>query len=259
MKLSAEKKIKAMILAAGKGERLGSLTAETPKPMLSVAEKPLLEWTINHLKNLGISDIVINLNINLYGRKIYDYFEDGKKFDVNIKYSYEDRLLGTAGAVKKAQPLLEDADGFLVLYGDVFSNYDYRELIEKHFLYNKEDNLVATILLHQRQKSNSIVEINNQGKIVEFIERPDEKSDEKSYNNIHLVNSGLYFFDKKIFSYMLKDQFYDFPKDIFNILVREEKIFAVLHQGYRMAVDSAERYFKLCEDVVNEKPFSNIY
>ncbi|MBF0362140.1 MAG: nucleotidyltransferase family protein [Oligoflexia bacterium] len=255
--------VKAMILAAGKGERLGPLTKTIPKPMLEVAGRPLMEWTILHLRELGIVDIVINLNFNY--QHIVEHFGDGEKFGVKINYSYEDMLLGTAGAVKHAQKLLEDADVFLVLYGDVVSNFDYRLLINKQLENKRKFNSVATILLHKRKllKSNSIVEVDGDkngdgdGRIVKFLERPaggDLKyicTEEDTW-----VNSGLYSFDRSIFNYIDSDSYLDFPKDVFNKLVNEGSIYALSHSGYRMAVDSPERYFKLCQDVINERPFS---
>ena len=89
--------MKAFILAAGKGERLGSLTETVPKPMLELAGKPILEYNILMCKKAGVHDIFINLHY--LPNKISDYFGDGKKFGVNIQYNYENELLGTAGGI----------------------------------------------------------------------------------------------------------------------------------------------------------------
>lgn len=114
-----------MILAAGRGERMMPLTAETPKPMLRVAGKPLLQYHIETLKRAGITELVINYA--WCGEKIVQYFKNGHAFGVNIQYSDESSgALETAGGIKKALPLLVDGDKnnedsvFIVINGDVF-------------------------------------------------------------------------------------------------------------------------------------------
>ncbi len=99
--------MKAVILAAGKGERLSEITQSIPKPMIEFKGKPLLQHNIELCKRYGIEDIFINLH-HLPDR-ITKYFGDGERFGVKIKYSYEEELLGTAGAVRKiAGGRLED-------------------------------------------------------------------------------------------------------------------------------------------------------
>ena len=121
--------MKALILAAGRGQRMMPLTQNMPKPMLKVAEKPLIEHHINNLKAAGITDIVINLAWQ--GDKISDYFTDGSKFGVNIQYSQEiEGGLETAGGVIQALPLL--GESFIVINGDIFTDYDVSALMLLH-------------------------------------------------------------------------------------------------------------------------------
>lgn len=121
--------MKAMILAAGRGHRMMPLTQNMPKPMLKVAEKPLIEHHINNLKAAGITDIVINLAWQ--GDKIKDYFNDGSQFGVNILYSQEvEGGLETAGGIIQALPLL--GDSFIVVNGDVYTDYDVSALMQLH-------------------------------------------------------------------------------------------------------------------------------
>jgi MurNAc alpha-1-phosphate uridylyltransferase len=120
--------MKAMILAAGRGKRMMPLTAEQPKPMLHVADKPLLEYHIERCKAAGITDIVINLAWQ--GDKIKEYFGDGRAFGVAIQYSQEPMEgLETAGGIKQALPLLKnDTNSFVVINGDIFTDYDVSSL-----------------------------------------------------------------------------------------------------------------------------------
>lgn len=116
--------MKAMILAAGRGKRMMPLTADLPKPMLRVADKPLLEYHIERCKAAGITNIVINLAWQ--GDKIKDYFGDGRAFGVSIQYSQEPpEGLETAGGIKHALPLLKNESmSFVVINGDIFTDYD---------------------------------------------------------------------------------------------------------------------------------------
>lgn len=121
--------MKAMILAAGRGQRMMPLTQAMPKPMLKVQNKPLIEHHVNNLKAAGISDIVINLAWQ--GDKIKAYFKDGSEFGVNIVYSQEvEGGLETAGGIIQALPLL--GESFIVINGDVFTDYDVSSLMQLH-------------------------------------------------------------------------------------------------------------------------------
>ncbi|RLA25638.1 MAG: mannose-1-phosphate guanylyltransferase [Gammaproteobacteria bacterium] len=121
--------MKAMILAAGRGERMRPLTDYTPKPLLKAAGKPLIEYTISRLARAGITDIIINLAY--LGEQIQDHLGDGSQYQVNINYSDEGATgLETAGGIKKALSLLGD-NPFLVVNGDISSDFPIQGLINK--------------------------------------------------------------------------------------------------------------------------------
>ena len=117
--------MRALILAAGKGSRLGPYTKHIPKPMIEIDNKPILQHNIELCRKSGISDIFINLHY--LPDKISKYFGDGSKFDVNITYNYESDLLGTAGALLEFKKEFLN-EPFFVLYGDNYSNFDLNEL-----------------------------------------------------------------------------------------------------------------------------------
>lgn len=120
--------MKAMILAAGRGERMRPLTDHLPKPLLTVNGVPLIQYHIEKLANIGVKDIVIN--IAWLAEKLVEYMQDGRQFGVNIHYSKESgRALETAGGIIKALPLLAECDDpFLVVNGDIFIDYDFSSL-----------------------------------------------------------------------------------------------------------------------------------
>lgn len=117
--------VRALILAAGRGERMRPLTDTMPKPMLPVGGKPLVVWHIENLRRAGITQIVIN-HAHL-GQVIEDALGDGGDFEVSIQYSREAEALETAGGIAFALPLL-DSEIFAVVNGDVYSDYDMRKL-----------------------------------------------------------------------------------------------------------------------------------
>lgn len=130
--------MKAMILAAGRGERLRPLTDTTPKPLLKIGPHSLIEYHIYKLEQAGIKEIIIN--VAWLREKIKKTLGDGKKYNLNIYYSDEgDHALETAGGIIKALPLLGE-DPFLVINGDIFTDYDFKNLVNLEL--NTEAHLV---------------------------------------------------------------------------------------------------------------------
>ena len=121
--------MKAMVLAAGLGTRLRPLTDRTPKPLLPVADRPILLWNLLLLKRHGITDVIINLHH--LGEQIVQALGDGSRFGMRVAYSHEPTLLGTGGGIKQAAPFLKDGS-FLVLNGDTLSACDLTNLIAAH-------------------------------------------------------------------------------------------------------------------------------
>ena len=117
--------MQAVILAGGKGTRLSPITDTIPKPMAMVNNRPFLEYMLLMLKRNSFKKIL--LCVGYLGEKIEAYFGDGNRLGIVIKYSYEKELLGTAGALKLAENILEEE--FLVLYGDSYLDIDYRAFI----------------------------------------------------------------------------------------------------------------------------------
>jgi N-acetyl-alpha-D-muramate 1-phosphate uridylyltransferase len=118
--------MKAMILAAGRGERMRPLTDAMPKPLLEAGGKPLIVWLIEALVRAGLRDIVIN--ISHLGERIERALVDGRRWDARIQYSREPQALETAGGIAQALPLL-GAAAFLVVNGDIYTDYDFRRLL----------------------------------------------------------------------------------------------------------------------------------
>ena len=114
-----------MILAAGRGERMGELTREILKPLISARGKPLIEWHLEKLSTTGFKDIVIN--VCYLPEIIKDFVGNGSKWKLNVSYSEENPILETAGGIKNALSLLGE-EPFAVINADIFSNFDYAKL-----------------------------------------------------------------------------------------------------------------------------------
>src|SRR5260370_21679917 len=160
--------MKAMVLCAGYGTRLGQLTRELPKPMLDLDGRPILSYIISHLHNHGFQQIAVNLHF--MPEIIRGHFGDGAKWGVELNYSLEPQLLGTAGGAKNMEVFLRDGGPFMIHYGDVLTDQDFTAMLKFH----EERRSLATLLLHQRARSNSVIVIDIQGRITHFLGTPPE-------------------------------------------------------------------------------------
>lgn len=232
-KAKCGEKMKAIILAAGTGERLKGVVDDIPKPMIKIKGKSILEHNIEWLKKFGIKEIYINLHH--LPQVIQDSLRDGKKWRVKISYSYEPKLLGTAGGVREIIDKYwnsVDVSAFLVVYGDNLLNFDLNKIIEFHKLKRG----MGTICLYRRQEisQSGIAVINDNDKIIKFIEKPNLK---ETISN--LINTGVYIFEPEILNYIPKDGVSDFGKDIFpEVIERKGKIYGIVMDGELIAVDT---------------------
>ncbi len=158
--------MKAMILAAGEGTRLGALTALLPKPMVPILGRPLLEHTIGALSRQGVSDLVINLHHRPEAIRVH--FLDGARWGVRILYSPEPALLGTAGALKPWRSFFDST--FLVVYGDNLLKCDVGRLLQFH----RETHASVSVALFWRDDAwhSGIADVADNGRIVRFVEKP---------------------------------------------------------------------------------------
>lgn len=225
--------MRAIVLCAGYGTRLGDLTHSLPKPMLPLQGRPLLEYIISHLAHYGFNDIGVNLHF--MPEVIRSYFGDGSRWNVALTYSYEPELLGTAGGVKKLENFLRHGDAFLIHYGDILTDQDFNAMLHFH----RKHRALATLLLHQRKHSNSVVSTDEDGRIIGFLERPTEEA--RSGIDSFWVNSGICICDPEFLEAIPADVQSDLPRDIFPKLINTGRLYGFPLSGYRCAIDSTER------------------
>jgi mannose-1-phosphate guanylyltransferase / phosphomannomutase len=234
--------MKLVIIAGGKGTRLG--LQNIPKPMVELNEKPLLEHQILLAKRYNINDIYI-LSGHL-SDVIVDYFQDGKKWDVNITHIIEDKPLSTAGALKQLENIL--LDRFMVFYGDTIMDVDLKLFME--FDATKKDS-IGSIIVHPNDHphDSDLLEIDDGYKVIEVYSKPHK-------NNIYyanLVNASLYILSPKIFEYIEKDVKLDFGRDIFLRIIKTENLFAYKTTEYLKDMGTPERFKKTKEDFFSGK------
>lgn len=232
-----------MILAAGKGTRLLPLTKLTPKVMLPVNGNPMIYYILQWLKSYGISSI--GLNLHHLGDSIIAYLGDGSQFSVNIRYSHEDTLLGTAGGVKKLESFFRDT--FILVYGDVLTDFNLSAMIDFHRKADAMATIALTSVTNPREKG--IVAIDPAGKAISFIEKPDNPD---KYDN--LSNAGVYLLEPEIFSHIPEGRFYDFGFDVFPSLLAGHKPvygYCIEPSAYLIDIGSQESYDRVNRDMRN--------
>ncbi len=225
---------KAMVLAAGLGTRLRPLTDLISKPMAPIVNRPVMEHIIKLLAKHGFTDIVCNLHY--FPDEIKNHFRDGSKWGVNIVYSFEEELLGTAGGVKKVEDFFR-GQTFLVISGDALTDIDLSDAYDFH----KEKKGKATLVLTEVEDTTQfgVVILDDEKRIKGFQEKP--LSGEARSN---LANSGIYFFEPDIFKYIPpKGQFYDFGKNLFpDLLEKDIPYYGYKHNRYWNDVGSLDEY-----------------
>ncbi|MCG3686702.1 nucleotidyltransferase family protein [Aliarcobacter butzleri] len=200
------KRNRVILMAGGLGTRLRPLTEDTPKPMLKVGNKPILETIIRNFANHGFVNITISLNYK--GEMIKDYFKDGSELGVNIDYIEENTRLGTAGALS----LLENTpnEPFFVMNADLLTDVNFSHLLDFHSYANA--NATMCVREYDYQIPYGVVET-NEDNITSIVEKPIKK---------FFVNAGIYILSPNIFEFIPKDEFFDMPT-LFNILIEKQK------------------------------------
>lgn len=236
-----------MIMAAGVGSRLDPLTQEVPKPLVPIANRPVMDILFEKLVDIGVKDVVANTHYK--SEKIIERY---KTNDLGVNFSYidEDTLSGTAGGVKKCQFFFKEGEDFLVLSADGLSNADLKAGIESH----KKSGAIASLgikkIALEELPHFGVVVTDEDGFITGFQEKPaikDAKSD--------CINTGIYIFNYEIFNYIPADTFYDFAKNVFpELLSKGIKINTFPVDEYWSDIGTLDQYRQSTVDL-----FNNLY
>jgi len=193
-------------MAGGYGSRLGALTKDTPKPMLPIGNKPILEYILNHCYEHGYTNIYISVNHK--SEVIKSYFKDGSQLGLHITYIEEKEKLGTAGALSLIEEQL--VDPLIVINGDILTTLSLEALLDYHVNLNSD----ATMCTREFEYQVAYGVVNLDGtRITSLEEKPIQK---------YLINGGIYVLNPQVLKYIPKNLYFDMTS-LFQALLKEGK------------------------------------
>jgi NDP-sugar pyrophosphorylase family protein len=218
--------MKVVVLAGGKGTRLAPYTTILPKPLMPIGDMPILEILIHQIKQTGIREVI--LTVGHLSHLIQSFFGDGSKLGIKIRYSLEDKPLGTAGPLSLIEGLNKT---FLVTNGDVLCDMDISDFLESH----QKSGAAATIAMYQKEVNIDlgVIKLNGDTEVVDYIEKP-------SY--IFPVSMGLYAFEPRVLNHIPKNKYLDFPDLVLKLLEEGETVRGYPFQGYWRDLGRKEDY-----------------
>lgn len=226
----------AVILAGGAGLRLRPLTKDRPKPMVEILGKPILQWVIEWLRNNGVSNIV--LGVAYQKESVIDHFGDGSGFGVKIKYSVHSVDGETGEGFRLAIRRHVNDDLFVAVNGDEITNFDLKSFVEHHNKYNP----VATIAVANPRCPFGVVDVDENGRVLSFIEKPLVPS--------FLVSVGVYLFNHRIVDYLPRKG--PIEKSTFPLLSKRKLLRAYLINGIWLTVNTMKD-LKLAESFLKRR------
>lgn len=229
--------IQAVVLAGGAGTRLRPLTLDIPKPMININGKPFLLYIIEKLKKYKVKNFVFC--VGYLAKKFNEFFGDGSKFDVEILYSIEKEFVGTGGALKIAEEILEDE--FFVINGDTFLPVDYVKVYKKFKSVGKTGLLV--VYNNRAKIAEPNIALDEKGNVITYIKKEILKIGDKEIAKIDNLNilckfidAGVQVFSKNILNLIPKGEFISLEVDIFPKLIM---------QGNLSSYVTSQRYYDL--------------
>jgi mannose-1-phosphate guanylyltransferase/phosphomannomutase len=233
--------MKAVIMAGGEGTRLRPLTSNAPKPMLPIANAPMMEHIVTLLRHHGYDDIVVT--VAFMANHIRNYFGDGSEMGVRMVYATEETPLGTAGSVLNARDELHER--FLVISGDVLTDIDLGAIARFH----DERGALATIGLTpvENPLEFGIVITRDDGSIERFLEKP-------TWGQVFsdTINTGIFVLEPEIFDHIEPGRPVDFSSEVFPRLLEDERpLYGAVVEGYWEDVGTLEAYVRVHKDVLD--------
>ena len=219
---------KVILMVGGLGTRLRPLTENTPKPMLHVGGKPILQTIVEKFVSYGFVNIV--MCVGYKSNIIQDFFEDGSKFGANIEYILEDKRMGTAGALSLLNS--KPNEPFFVMNGDLLTNVNFEHLLDFHLV----NNSMATMCVREYdfQVPYGVVNVEN-GKILSIEEKPVQK---------FFVSAGIYMLDSQCIENIPKNEFYDMPTLFEKLITMNENTISFPLREYWLDIGRMEEYEK---------------
>lgn len=242
--------MKAVIIAGGLGTRLRPLTYNTPKPIVPVANRPLVVHQIEHLVKHGIDEVIINLHY--LSNEIKKILSDGKEWGIKIRYSIEEEPLGTAGAVKNAAKYF-DRKPMVVFNGDILTDINLSKMIA----YHREKKALVTIALTEVEDPTAfgLVLTDREGRVKSFIEKPSWEMVTTRH-----INAGTYIVDPRIFEQVPRNEPYSFERQLYpQLLQQREPVYGYLSDAYWIDIGNPEKYIEAHRAILRNEVAVKIY
>ena len=224
----------AVVMAGGKGMRLRPLTENTPKPLLKIGEKPIMEHNIDRLSKVGVKNI--HISVNYLGEQIEEYFQDGSNKNLNINYIWEDKPMGTIGSVKLVNEFKYDE--ILVMNSDSLTNIDFLDFY-KSFKKSGADMAVAAIP-YNINVPYAVLEINDKQEVLSLKEKP---------KYTYFSNAGIYIMKTEVLSMIPKGEFFDITDLMEKIIEMNYKLVTYPINGYWIDIGKHEDLKKAQNDI----------
>ncbi len=244
--------MRAIVLVGGLGTRLRPLTLRTPKQMLPVAGRPMIEWVVEHLAAHGVDEVVLSLGYrpDAFQRA----FPDATCAGVRLVYAVEPEPLDTAGAIRFAADQAGVDERFLVVNGDVLDDLDLSALLSFHAQAQEARGTLATIGLTPVEDPSpyGVVETDEEGRVLTFVEKPGTGETTSSD-----INAGCYVLEPEVLQRIPEDGRVNIERETFPALVAEGLVSAKSQQGWWIDVGTPERYLQASLDLVDRDPSSN--
>ncbi|MCV0367158.1 MAG: nucleotidyltransferase family protein [Nitrosopumilus sp.] len=229
--------MKAVILAGGLGTRLQPYTTFLPKPMLPLGEKPILEHLVDWTRKNGVKSVV--LCVSYLRKTIEDYFEDGKRFGVNIEYAISDKPLATAGQLKTAEEFIDDT--FVCIYGDSIFNFSLRNMIKQH--QKKKSFVTMSLNEYKTNLPYGVIETTKNGKVLSWNEKPEIKAN---------VNMGCYVMEPEILKFIPKNKPFGMDDVIKKAMDRKKSVNSFLTKNGFTDIGNKTSYKKAYQEYIQK-------
>jgi mannose-1-phosphate guanylyltransferase/phosphomannomutase len=238
-----------MLLAAGAGTRLRPLTYETPKPMVPVVNRPVIHHVLDNLLKHGVEEVMVNLHA--HPEQVRGYCGDGSRWSLKLRYSYEPKLMGTAGSIKKVESFFKDGP-FFVMSGDGVSDIDLTAMWNFH---RKRGAMATMATKRVDARFEYGVTITDGGQRIKgFLEKP-------SWSDVfsNKVNTGIYLFEPEVLKLIPKGRPYDFGHDVWPKLLKMKKpIYAYETDAYWCDVGNLPEFRRCQIDTLDRTAQINI-
>jgi len=228
----------AVLMAGGEGKRLRPLTEKTPKPLLKVGDKPIIEYNIDRLQKVGVKNV--NLSINYLGDQLVEYFGDGADRNLNIKYVREDKPLGTIGSILLVDHF--EHDDIIVMNSDLLTNIDYTDFF-KTYKESDSDMAVAATSYHV-DVPYAVLEVNETNTVKSLKEKP---------RYTYYSNAGIYILKRSLLKMIPENQFFDITDLMDRIIEMNLKLITYPINGYWLDIGKHEDFRKAQEDIKHIK------